>query len=78
MPVEIPGVISASEAPGMQEAKEIMSWYLYLIQAKIMRALHGQVEEEGSDRFLDIGWSGSGELRTPINLSGMPEVGLTG
>ena len=33
----------------MQEAKEIISWYLYLIQAKIIRALHGQVEEEGSE-----------------------------
>ncbi|MDZ7760206.1 MAG: hypothetical protein U5L00_08130 [Desulfovermiculus sp.] len=49
VPMEIPGVISVGEAPRMQEAKEIISWYLFLIQAKIMRALHGQAEEEESE-----------------------------
>jgi len=46
MAVKIPGVISAGEAPGLQEAKEIISWYLFLIEAKIVRALHGKAEEE--------------------------------
>ena len=49
VPVEIPGVISAGQAPGMQEAKEIISWYLHLIQVKIMRALHSRAEEEESE-----------------------------
>ncbi|MFO7876157.1 MAG: hypothetical protein R6U55_06200 [Desulfovermiculus sp.] len=44
--VKIPGVILAGEAPGLQEAKEIISWYLFLIEAKIMRALHGKAEDE--------------------------------
>ena len=47
--LSIPGVIAAGEAPGMEEAREIISWYLYLIQAKIMRALRGKAESEGRD-----------------------------
>ncbi|WP_291322480.1 hypothetical protein [Desulfonatronospira sp.] len=46
MAVKIPGVISAGEAPGLQEAREIIYWYLFLIEAKIVRALHGKAEEE--------------------------------
>ncbi|MFP4671434.1 MAG: hypothetical protein ACOCY5_01960 [Desulfohalobiaceae bacterium] len=44
--VQIPGTSPASRTPRLQEAQEILCRYLFLIQAKIMRALQGKAETE--------------------------------
>jgi hypothetical protein len=41
------------EGPGLEDSVEVVRWYQHLIYAKIMRALHGQMEEaqEIDDEF---------------------------
>lgn len=43
---EIPNVSSFREDAGFEEALQVVCWYQHLIYAKLMRAIHGRLEEK--------------------------------
>jgi len=61
-----PDAAASSADPIVKEAYEIVAWDAHLISAKLARALHGQLDFEAGDAFIDDpvqnDWNGSAKV----------------